>query len=75
MRQFFTETNDRLSMSRLAMFINVLVAAFVTIQVVNAKAFTVDYMIFIFGLWFLAYGGKNAAKYMEQLKDLKGGRE
>lgn len=84
---FFQESPDVFSMTRLAMFINVLVASFVTISgssvmfvlaykcmsvpacdiatVLNSVSIGYDYVTLVFGLWIFAYGGKNAAKYIE----------
>lgn len=89
---FFQESPNVFSMTRLAMFINVLVASWVTISgssimfvlaykclsvpacdlatVLNSATIGYDYVTLVFGLWIFAYGGKNAAKYIE-LKNTK----
>jgi len=71
---FFEESPGNFSMSRLGMFINLLVAAWVTIS--GLPPFTegapgYDFVSLVFGLWIFAYGGKNAAKYIENLKPKK----
>ena len=68
---FFEEAPGVFSMSRMAMFINLLVAAWVTITGVPPiadKAPGYDFVTLILMLWVLAYGGKNAAKYIENIK-------
>ena len=71
---FFEEDPGRFSMLRLINFINTLVASWVTIS--GLPPFSdglpgYDYITLVFGLWAFAYGGKNAAKYIENLKPKK----
>lgn len=35
--------------------------------VLNSTSIGYDYVTLVFGLWVFAYGGKNAAKYIEQM--------
>jgi len=69
---FFTDNKGHQSMSRLGMFVNVLVAAFVSIYTVTTGTFNTDYMMLVFGLWTFAYGGKSASAHLENIKELKG---
>ena len=66
-KQFFQDDNGQASMSRLMMFVNVIVAAYVTITVAVSGAIGYDAITLIFGLWVFAYSGKNAAKYIEKM--------
>ena len=69
---FFEESPGVFSMSRLAMFINLLVAAWVTISGLPPFSDTIpgyDFVSLVFGLWIFAYSGKNAAKYIENIKE------
>ncbi len=71
MGEFFKDNSGKFSMVRLGMFINLLVAAYVSIIVVVGGDIGYDAITLIFGLWVLAYGGKNAAKYIENIKPVK----
>jgi len=69
MREFFKDDEGRYSMSRLQMFINGLIASYVTITVVSSsEPVTYALINLIFGLWLFTYLGKNAAKYIEKMK-------
>ena len=39
--------------------------------VLNSTTIGYDYVTLVFGLWIFAYGGKNAAKYIEVMQDKK----
>jgi len=39
--------------------------------VLNSTTIGYDYVTLVFGLWIFAYGGKNAAKYIEQMQEKK----
>jgi len=65
---FFEEEDGKRSMSRIGMAVNLCVAAFVTVYlVIKGTAGEGDHILLIFGLWAIAYGGKNAAKYLEKV--------
>lgn len=69
---FFEDSDGVRSMSRVGMAINLAVASFVTIYlVIKGTAGEGDHILLIFGLWAIAYGGKNAAKYLENIKPKK----
>ena len=40
-------------------------------NVVSHVSIGYDYVTLVFGLWIFVYGGKNAAKYIEVMKDKK----
>ena len=40
-------------------------------HVVNSVSIGYDYVTLVFGLWIFAYGGKNAAKYIESIQEKK----
>lgn len=66
---FFEEKPGVQSFSRIGMAVNLAVAAFVTVYIVlDGSANDGDHILLIFGLWTMMYGGKNAAKYFENLK-------
>lgn len=62
---FFTDSKGNQSMSRLGMFVNIVLAFLVTMYVVVYRLPINDYMLLIFGLWSLAYGGKAASAHFE----------
>lgn len=39
--------------------------------VLNSTTIGYDYVTLVFGLWIFAYGGKNAAKYIENMREIK----
>ena len=42
--------------------------------VLNSTSIGYDYVTLVFGLWIFAYGGKNAAKYIEKMQTDKGAK-
>lgn len=68
---FFTDSKGNQSMSRLGMFVNILVASFVTIYVVVCRLPIVEYLLLIALLWAIAYSGKSASAYFETLNKIK----
>ncbi len=65
--EFFQEASGSFSMTRLITFINVLVAAFITVaNVIKPEPITVNDLTLIFEVWVLTYAGKHAGKYLEK---------
>jgi len=58
-------------MSRLLVFVNILVAAFVTLFVVIAKLPIAEHLLLIALLWAMAYSGKSASAYFETISKIK----